>query len=44
MELKRNHFETIEDIQEAVTRKLNTIPEDFLRTMGMLEEHANKCI
>lgn len=38
MELKGNHFGTIEDIQEAVTRKLNTIPkEDFIRTYGKVK-------
>ncbi len=45
MELKRDQYETISDIQISVTTKLKTIPiTDFLRGMHPLEDRANQCI
>lgn len=43
MDLKGDHFATIDEIQEAVTR-LNSIPKDFLKAMKKLKDHANVCI
>jgi hypothetical protein len=43
--LKGQHFQTVEDIQSAVTRKLKNISKTaFLEGMKKLKEHANKCI
>ncbi len=45
MHLKRNHFASTVDVQDAVTRDPNIIPkQDFSRTLGKLKERANKCI
>ena len=42
--LKGAGFDTIEEIQEAVTDQLNKIPaEDFSSTMKKLETRANLC-
>jgi len=43
--LKGRHFQTVEEIQCAVTRELNNISKtDFLEGMKKLKERANKCI
>ena len=43
--LKGRHFQTVEEIQCAVTRKLNRISKTaFLEGMKKLKERANKCI
>jgi hypothetical protein len=43
--LKGWHFQTVEEIQCAVTRELNNISKTaFLEGMKKLKEHANKCI
>jgi len=42
--LKGRHFKTVEEIQCAVTRKLNNISKTaFLEGMKKLKERANKC-
>jgi hypothetical protein len=44
-QLKGARFDTIEEIQEAVTDQLNNIPaEEFSNTMKKLETHVNLCI
>ena len=43
--LKGRHFQTMEEIQCAVTRELNNISKTaFLESMKKLKERANKCI
>ena len=43
--LKGRHFQTVEEIQCAVTRELNGISKTaFLEGMKKLKERANKCI
>jgi transposase len=43
--LKWRHFQTVEEIQCAVTRELNTISKTaFQEGMKKLKERANKCI
>jgi hypothetical protein len=43
--LKGWHFQTVEEIQCAVTRELNNISKtSFLEGMKKLKECANKCI
>jgi hypothetical protein len=43
--LKGRHFQTVEEIQHAVTRELNSISKTaFLEGMKKLKEHANKYI
>jgi len=43
--LKGRHFQTVEEIQCAVTRELNNISKTaFLEGMMKLKERANKCI
>ena len=43
--LKGRHFQTVEEIQCAVTRELNNISKTaFLEGMKKFKEHANKCI
>jgi len=43
--LKGRHFRTVEEIQCAVTRQLNSISKTaFLEGMKKLKERANKCI
>ena len=43
--LKGWHFQTVEEIQCAVTRELNKISKTaFLEGMKKLKERANKCI
>jgi transposase len=43
--LKEWHFQTVEEIQCAVTRKLNNILKTaFLEDIKKLKERANKCI
>jgi len=45
LQLKGARFDTIEEIQKAVTDHLNKIPaEDFSNAMKKLETHANLCI
>jgi hypothetical protein len=45
LQLKGARFDTIEEIQKAVTDQLNTIPaEDFSNAMNKLETRANLCI
>ena len=45
MQLKGARFDTIEEIQKAVTDQLNKIPaEDFSKAMKKLETHVNLCI
>jgi flagellar basal body P-ring protein FlgI len=45
LQLKSARFDTIEEIQKAVTDQLNKIPaEDFSNTMKNLESRANLCI
>jgi histone-lysine N-methyltransferase SETMAR len=44
LQLKGSRFDTIEEIQKAVTYQLNKIPaEDFSDTMKKLETRANLC-
>jgi hypothetical protein len=43
--LKVRHFQTVEEIQCAVSRELNNISKTaFLECMKKLKERANKCI
>jgi hypothetical protein len=43
--LKGRHFQTVEEIQCAVTTELNNISKTaFLEGMKKLKERANKCI
>jgi len=43
--LKERHFQTVEEIQCAVTRERNNISKTaFLEGMKMLKKCANKCI
>ena len=42
--LKGRHFQTVEEIQCAVTRELNISKTVFLEGMKKLKERANKCI
>jgi len=43
--LKGRHFQTVEEIQCAVTRELNNISKTaFLEGMKKLKERANRCI
>ena len=45
LQLKGARFDTIEEIQKAVTDQLNKIPaEDFSNAMNKLETRANLCI
>jgi hypothetical protein len=45
LNLKGARFDTIEEIQKAVTDQLNMIPaEDFSNAMKKLETRANLCI
>jgi histone-lysine N-methyltransferase SETMAR len=45
LQLKGAIFDTIEEIQKAVTDQLNKIPsEDFSNAMKKLETRANLCI
>jgi len=45
LQLKGAKFDTIEEIQKAVTDQLNKIPtEDFSDAMKKLETRANLCI
>jgi hypothetical protein len=45
LNLKGARFDTIEEIQKAVTDQLNKIPtEDFSNAMKKLETRANLCI
>ena len=45
LQLKIAKFDTIEEIQKAVTDQLNKIPaEEFFNTMKKLETRANLCI
>lgn len=45
MELKGQHFSTIETIQEVVTQKLKNIPTaDFSRAMEKFGDRARRCI
>jgi hypothetical protein len=45
LQLKGARFDTIEEIQKAVTDQLNKIPaEDFSNAMKKLETCANLCI
>ena len=45
LQLKGARFDTIEEIQKAVTDQLNKIPtEEFSNTMKKLETRANLCI
>jgi len=45
LQLKGVRFDTIEEIQKAVTDQLNKIStEDFSNAMKKLETHANLCI
>jgi hypothetical protein len=42
--LKGWHFQTVQEIQCAVTRELNNISKTaFLEGMKMMKERANKC-
>ena len=44
LQLKGARFDTIEEIQKAVTDQLNKIPtEDFSKAMKKLEKRANLC-
>ena len=44
LQLKGARFDTIEEIQKAVTDQLNKIPtEDFSKAMKKLEKRANMC-
>jgi len=42
--LKGRHFQTVEEIQCAVTKELNISKTAFLEGMKKLKERANKCI
>jgi hypothetical protein len=42
--LKGRHFQTLEEIQFAVTTELNILKTAFLEGMKKLKERANKCI
>ena len=42
--LKERHFQTVEEIQCAVTRELNISNTAFLEGMKKLKERANRCI
>jgi len=43
--LKGRHFQTVEGIQCAVTRELNSVSKTaFLEDMNKLKERANECI
>jgi len=43
--LKERHFQTVEEIQRAETRELNSISKTaFLEGIKKLKEHASKCI
>jgi len=45
LQLKGARFDTIEEIQKAVTDQLNKIPaEEFSNAMKKLETRANLCI
>jgi len=45
LSLKGWHFQTVEEIQCAVTKELNTISRTaYLEGMKTLKERANKCI
>lgn len=45
IDLRGNHFVSIDEIQEAVTMKLKVIwKEEFLKGMKMLEDQASMCI
>ncbi len=45
LELKGDHYASIEDIQKSVTMKLKAFPiSDFVRAMKRLEDHPNECI
>jgi len=45
LQLKGARFDTIEEIQKAVTDQLNKIPaEDFSNAMKKLETRAKQCI
>jgi len=45
LQLKGAKFDTVEEIQKAVTDQLNKIPtEDFSDAMKKLETRANLCI
>jgi len=45
LQLKGSGFDTIEEIQKAVTDQLKKIPaEDFSNAMKKLETRANLCI
>ena len=45
MDLEGDHFVSIDEIQEAVTTKLNFIlKEGFLKGMKRLNDRANMCI
>jgi hypothetical protein len=45
LNMKGARFDTIEEIQKAVTDKLSKIPvEDFSNAMKKLETRANLCI
>ncbi len=45
LELKGDHYASIEDIQKSITSKLKAFPiSNFTRAMKQLEDHANECI
>ncbi len=45
LELKGDHYASIEDIQKSVTTKLKAFPiSDLARAMKWLEDRANECI
>jgi hypothetical protein len=45
LQLKGARFDTIDEIQKAVTDQLNKVPaEDFSNAMNNLETRANLCI
>jgi len=45
LQLKGARFDTVEEIQKAVTDQLKKIPaEDFSKAMKKLETRANLCI
>ncbi len=45
LELKRDHYASIENFQKSVTAKLKASPiSDFARAMKRLEDRTNECI
>ncbi len=45
LEMKGDHYASIEDIQKSVTAKLKAFPiSNFVRAMKRLKDHTNQCI